>query len=71
MTYKDGIPKMSKDDLPRLMTRLEVAEYLGIAEHTLRNWNSGGKGPVPVKYGRKSVMYLPEDVYEWVLEQRR
>lgn len=51
MTYDGKNPPMSKADLPRLMTRKEVADYLGIAEGTLKNWNSAGTGPVPVKYG--------------------
>jgi len=61
---------MSKEDLPRLMTRKEVAEYLGVAEGTLKNWSSAGTGPVTVKYGRNSVMYLAEDVHDWVIQQR-
>ena len=62
--------KLTKDDLPRLMTRREVAEHLGVAEGTLRNWNSAGRGPAPVKYGTSTVRYLPEDVEEWVRSQR-
>jgi predicted DNA-binding transcriptional regulator AlpA len=63
-------PKVTKFDLPRLMTRNEVAEYLGIAPKTLSNWNSAGTGPVPVRYGGRSVMYLPEDVLAWVRSKR-
>jgi len=61
---------MTKADLPRLMSRVEVAEYLGIAEKTLRNWNSAGQGPRPIKYNGRAVAYLPEDVKEWLYQQR-
>ncbi|WP_336621721.1 helix-turn-helix domain-containing protein [Yaniella sp.] len=63
-------PKITKHDLPRLMTRDEVAEYLDVAPKTLSNWNSAGTGPTPVRYGGRSVKYLPEDVYEWVRSKR-
>lgn len=62
--------KMTKNDLPRLMTRDEVADYLNISPKTLANWNSANEGPTPVKWGNKSVMYLPEDVNEWVRSKR-
>lgn len=70
MTTSTPNSAMTKSDLPRLMTRAEVAEYLGVAINTIRNWNSAGVGPRPIKYGAKSVMYLPEDVYDWLYELR-
>ncbi|MGO1522840.1 MAG: helix-turn-helix transcriptional regulator [Nesterenkonia sp.] len=63
--------KMTKEDLPRLMTRQEVADHLGVAEGTLRNWNSAGRGPTPIKYGTTAVRYFPEDVDDWLRKQRR
>lgn len=70
MSVSKTASKMTKHDLPRLMTRDEVAEYLNVSPKTLANWNSAGEGPTPVKWGNKSVMYLPEDVYEWVRSKR-
>ncbi|WP_460681953.1 helix-turn-helix transcriptional regulator [Nesterenkonia populi] len=61
---------LTKDDLPRLMPRREVAEHLGVAEGTLRNWNSAGRVPAPVKYGTSTVRYVPDDAEEWVRDCR-
>lgn len=69
MTQTQHTP-MTKADLPRLMTRPEVADYLNISTGTLANWNSAGTGPTPVKWNSQSVMYLPEDVLDWVHSRR-
>jgi len=69
MTQTQHTP-MTKADLPRLMTRPEVADYLNISTGTLANWNSAGAGPTPVKWNSQSVMYLPEDVLDWVHSRR-
>jgi predicted DNA-binding transcriptional regulator AlpA len=69
MTQTQHIP-ITKADLPRLMTRAEVADYLNISVGTLANWNSAGTGPTPVKWNSQSVMYLPEDVLDWVHSKR-
>lgn len=70
MKRKEPAKKISKDDLPRLMTNDEVAEYLQISPKTLRNWKSAGKGPPAIRYSGRATRYLPEDVYEWVKRQR-
>jgi len=70
MSITTTLTAMTKHDLPRLMTRDEVAKLLGISPRTLSNWNSADRGPRPVKYGAQSVMYLPEDVKEWLYQQR-
>ncbi|MDN5730672.1 MAG: helix-turn-helix transcriptional regulator [Yaniella sp.] len=61
---------VDRKDLPRLMTRQEVAEYLNISPKTLSNWRSKGGGPTPVHSGSRARMYLPEDVLEWVRSKR-
>lgn len=62
--------EVAETDIPRRMNIHEVAEYLGVAPKTLRNWKTTGRGPRAVHYGAHSVGYLPEDVYSWVLNQR-
>ena len=42
----------------------QVAEYLGLARQTLRNWRTQGGGPPFIKAGR-SVRYRPDDVRQW------
>lgn len=48
-----------------LATTAEVAEVLGIPEHTLDTWRSRGKGPAYVKVGRH-VRYSWSAVNEWL-----
>jgi excisionase family DNA binding protein len=47
---------------PRLLTRREAAEYLGLKPRTLADWAMSGRYGLPfVKVGRR-VMYRPEDI---------
>lgn len=48
----------------------EVAADLRTPEATLRYWRHAGKGPKSVRIGRR-VLYDPQDVRDWVEEQRR
>lgn len=61
--------KITKNDLPELMTRAELAEVYGMSANTLANWATMGIGPPPIRLG-KEVRYHPEDVLEY-LEERR
>lgn len=53
-----------------LMTRQEVAEFLGIEPKTLAKWASLGQGPTYRRVGKYS-RYRLEDVLAWVEEQPR
>jgi predicted DNA-binding transcriptional regulator AlpA len=53
-----------------LTPRTEVAKGLSVCEHTLRNWERGGRGPPPIRIGRR-VFYRAEAVREWLLQQER
>ncbi|HIW98518.1 MAG TPA: helix-turn-helix domain-containing protein [Candidatus Nesterenkonia stercoripullorum] len=64
MTKKKGRPKTTVEDLPRLLTTAEAAEYLGIATGTLHNWRSADAGPDYVVMG-SWVRYAAEDLEEW------
>jgi excisionase family DNA binding protein len=48
-----------------LATPAEVAQVLGIPEHTLAQWRSKGKGPDYIKVGRH-VRYRWSDVSTWL-----
>jgi predicted DNA-binding transcriptional regulator AlpA len=50
----------------RLLRTSEVAEALGLAEKTLRNWISTGKGPKPIRMPNGSVRYHGATVLEWL-----
>ncbi|CAM5575717.1 helix-turn-helix transcriptional regulator [Streptomyces coeruleorubidus] len=56
-------------DKPKLMTRNEVAEYLGVPVATLAQWSYRGIGPKSIKVGRHR-RYRPEDVEVWLDEQQ-
>lgn len=51
-----------------LLTLEGVAERLGVATQTLRNWRMQGRGPTGFKVGRR-VMYRREAVEAWLAEQ--
>lgn len=61
--------KITKGDLPELLTRAELAELYGMSVKTLANWAAMGVGPSPIKLG-KEVRYHPEDVWNYI-ESRR
>lgn len=51
--------------LPDLMTRPQLAEYLGISVVTLAQWAVAKKGPPVTKIGQ-SVRYRRETVSAWL-----
>ncbi len=61
---------------PRLMTEKEAAPYIGMSRSFLRQSRMNGKreirtpGPPYLKIGRK-VLYLVEDLDDWLMEHRR
>ncbi len=58
----------------KLLNRSQVAEMLGIAEHTLACWRSAGKGPQCVKFGTgrsAAVRYYLSAVEAWVNDPAR
>jgi excisionase family DNA binding protein len=59
---------MDTVDLPGIMTRKQLAAYLGMTEPALSQMASRGQGPRLIRFGR-SVRYRREDVLAW-LESR-
>jgi predicted DNA-binding transcriptional regulator AlpA len=58
----------------KLLNRAQVAEMLGVAEHTLACWRSAGKGPQCVKFGTgrsAAVRYYLSAVEAWVNDPAR
>lgn len=51
----------------RLLTASEAAEYLGLAEQTVRNWASTGKLPKVRAYG--SLRFDIEALDDWIDER--
>jgi hypothetical protein len=52
------------------LTPAEVARYLDVSVATLANWRSVGRGPTPMRLGRR-VWYFAEDVEQFLQEERR
>lgn len=52
----------------KLLDTKELAEYLGVAISTLRQYRLDGKGPAYIKIGHL-VRYRKSDVEEWLTSQ--
>jgi excisionase family DNA binding protein len=60
---------MSTNEPGRYLTPKEVAEKLGIAMSTLREWRRHGKGPKSIRFGHRTVRFDPRVVQAWIDEQ--
>jgi len=70
MPYSNTNPlKAANDFVPRFLTSKQAANYLALAEPTLRNARSAGTGPAYVKVGR-SVRYATSDLDAWMRARR-
>jgi len=49
----------------KLLTVVELAQYLDVPVQTVYAWNTRGTGPKRVKIG-KHVRYRPADVERWL-----
>jgi len=69
---RDIPPHSSVDDGVRLTTG-QLAQRLGIAKATIRNWRLSGRGPVYIKAPGKfgAVAYRRCDVIDWENRQTR
>ncbi len=54
--------------LPRYLTSAEVAEALGVSEHTMRRWRRLGLGPTYARVGQRP-RYAVESVEEWLADR--
>jgi hypothetical protein len=55
---------------PTRLTVEELAARWRLQPKTLHNWHLIGKGPMPVKVGRR-LLYRAEDVEAWEREQEQ
>ncbi len=55
------------DDMEKLLSVEEVAEFLSIPVNTLYQWRHKGTGPTAFRVGR-FLRYDPVDVREWLSE---
>ncbi len=77
MTVQDKTPRMPVGRAPnhRLLTETQAAPYIGMSRSFLRQSRMNGKrqhrtaGPPFLKIGRK-VLYLADDLDDWLLEHR-
>jgi hypothetical protein len=75
----DAIPPLdpsrldvTADGAPIMWTVDETAAFLGLARHTLDVWRSTKSGgPVYVRLAGNRIRYLPADVRDWLIAQRR
>lgn len=59
-------------NLQERMTRKEAAEYIGVTSATMANWACTGKVQLPFyKAGLKKVIYLKQDLDEYIASTRR
>jgi excisionase family DNA binding protein len=56
----------------RLLTVADLAEYLGVARHTIYQWRYRGEGPPGFRLGGRGgqVRYRESEVIAWLEEQR-
>jgi excisionase family DNA binding protein len=59
---------MELADLPEMITRRQLAEYLAVTEPALSQMVVRRQGPRFIRLGR-SVRYRREDVLEWLNER--
>jgi excisionase family DNA binding protein len=52
----------------KLLDTKALAEYLGVAVSTLRQYRLDGKGPAYIKIGHL-VRYRKSDIEEWLISQ--
>lgn len=56
---------MTTEDQSWVMTKVELAQMLGVSTRHISAMNSAGKLPAPVRFGR-SVRWLAKEIQEWL-----
>lgn len=55
----------NSEQLDRLLSLRETAEYLGVTEHTIYQWRYQGTGPTGLKVGGR-VRYRLSEIEAWL-----
>lgn len=66
--------KLSPTVDPLALSSEDAARALGVSPKTLANWRCAGRGPAYVHISdspRSSVLYLMEDLEDWLRSRRR
>lgn len=58
-------PQLDEDNMPKLLTRYEAADYLGLSYSTLCRWASQRRGPAYRKIGG-AARYHSDDLAEYL-----
>lgn len=56
-----------RDDMEKLLSVEEVADYLGVPVNTLYQWRHKGTGPTAFRVGR-FLRYDPAQVRDWLFD---
>lgn len=56
-----------RDDMEKLLSVEQVADYLGVPVNTLYQWRHKGTGPIAFRVGR-FLRYDPAQVRDWLFE---
>jgi predicted DNA-binding transcriptional regulator AlpA len=64
-SYRATISYMKGNKMERLMSRKEVADFLGLSSQTLARWAWAKTGPKFSKLG-KYARYRQQDVKDWI-----
>lgn len=62
-------PSEDRTILPKLLTRQEAAEYLGVSAKTMANWASSGIGPEYYTLCGGVTRYDPQVIHQWLQNQ--
>ena len=54
-----------------LITSKEAAEILHVTPHTLQRFRREGRGPEYIQVTANVILYMEEEVYEWLETGRR
>lgn len=69
VTLEDKAMQINKDEI--LYTRLEAADYLGVAYTTLRTWACRKKGALPYRKVGARVQYTKTDLDNYIKSRIR
>lgn len=56
-----------REDMEKLLSVEEVADYLGVPVNTLYQWRHKGTGPIAYRVGR-FLRYDPAQVRDWLFD---
>lgn len=52
--------------MAELLRRVEFADRVGVTVRTVERWEREGRGPKPIRIGRRTVRYRVTDIENWL-----